>query len=43
VTVQFAVIDPVVYVVPESEPLQPVTELITYPEFGVTVNVVLEP
>ena len=43
VTVQLAVIAPVVYVVPESEPLQPETEDIEYPEFGEIVNVVVEP
>jgi len=38
VTVQLFVIAPVVYVVPESKPPQPVTEDIEYPAFGVTVN-----
>jgi hypothetical protein len=43
VTVQAAVIDPVVYVLPDNEPLQPETELILYPLLGVTVKVVVEP
>jgi hypothetical protein len=42
-TVQSAVIGPVVYVVPLSEPLQPVTVEMLYPEFGVTVNWVAFP
>lgn len=42
-TVQFAVIAPVVYVVPESQPPHPLAELVEYPLFGVIVNVVVEP
>ena len=42
VTVQFPVIAPVVYVVPDNVPLHPVAEA-EYPEFGVTVNVVVAP
>ena len=38
VTVQFAVIAPVVYVVPTREPEQPEAEAV-YPAFGVTVKV----
>jgi hypothetical protein len=38
VTVQLAVMEPVVYVLPLSEPSQPVTEAMLYPEFAVTVN-----
>ena len=41
-TVQAPVIAPVVYVVPDNEPPQPVAEAV-YPAFGVTVKVVLEP
>ena len=41
-TVQFALIAPVVYVVPESEPLQPVTVAV-YSAAGITVNVVVNP
>jgi hypothetical protein len=43
VTVQAEVIAPVVYVLPERVPLQPDAELILYPEFGVTVKVVVDP
>jgi hypothetical protein len=43
VTVQSAVMVPVVYVVPLSEPLQPVTVAMVYPESGVTVNWVVWP
>ena len=38
VTVQLAVIAPVVYVVPLKLPLQPLTEAILKPLIGVTVN-----
>jgi hypothetical protein len=40
VTVQLVVIAPVVYVVPDNDPLHPEAEAV-YPEFGVTVNVVV--
>jgi hypothetical protein len=43
VTVQAPVIAPVVNVLPESDPLQPEAEAMKYPEFGVTVKVVVEP
>ncbi len=42
-TVQLAVIGPVVYVLPTSVPLQPLTELILYPDAGVSVNDVVAP
>lgn len=41
-TVHAPVIAPVVYVVPESEPLHPETDAV-YPAFGVTVKVVVLP
>ena len=34
---------PVVNVFPDKYPLQPETELMLYPEYGVTVNVVVAP
>jgi hypothetical protein len=40
VTVQLAVIAPVVYVVPDNDPLHPEAEAV-YPVSGVTVNVVV--
>jgi hypothetical protein len=44
VTVQLAVIAPVVYVVPDKVPVGHVPPIdATYPELGVTVNVVVEP
>ncbi len=43
VTVHAPVICPVVYVLPLSDPLQPETVSIEYPEFGVTVKVVVLP
>lgn len=42
-TVQTAVIAPVVYVLPDRVPPHPVTVLIAYPVFGVTVNEVVDP
>ena len=42
-TVQLPVIAPVVYVLPDKVPLQPVTDDMLYPELGVTVNEVVEP
>ena len=40
-TLQLAVMAPVVKVLPLSEPPQPVTALIVYPLFGVTVKLVV--
>ena len=42
-TVQLEVIAPVLYTLPDKYPLQPVTEPIEYPEFGLTVKVVVAP
>jgi len=42
VTVQFAVIGPVVYIVPDNEPPQPVADAV-YPESATIVNVVVAP
>ena len=42
-TLQAAVILPVVYILPDNEPLQPLTELILKPVLGVTVKFVAEP
>jgi hypothetical protein len=42
-TAQLAVMAPVVYVVPDNVPLQPVTDVVVYPVLGVTVNVVVDP
>jgi len=41
--VQFPVIAPVVYVLPDKVPPHPVTDEMLYPELGVTVNDVVEP
>jgi hypothetical protein len=43
VTVQLPVIAPVVYVLPDNEPLHPLTETMLYPVLGVTVKAVVEP
>jgi hypothetical protein len=42
-TVQFPVIAPVVYVLPDNVPPQPVTDEMPYPVFGATVNETVEP